>query len=346
MLLAAGKCVILGVESRGHLEGVRGVCLMAAEEDREADPAHVEKRDGRRGSRVSDAGKSEGSRRNRKSIPPALEAVLAEDSAELEARIAAWVADYQPCGPADLTLVQRAAQLSWKLDRLNQYETDVLSAKVRDAVRRVDEARHNRIEAIASTLVPPAGKPESDGNEGRMPSELVRELEAAAEGCGWLIQSWRSLREAIEERGDAWTDAQEWTVARLLGADRGDALDSDLFDLVVANRVLRGARRWREGLSSTGAGERVPAWEEAIAVLLAGIGRILARLEALRVDRERDGSAENARKTAANLASFDPSPEGERLRRYQHATHREFLKAVEALATLRSRQRGRRPGKA
>ena len=63
------------------------------------------------------------------------------------------------------------------------------------------------------------------------------------------------------------------------------------------------------------------------------VAQLTRRMEAAM--QECDDQSEDARQEAAILASFDPSMEGERLRRYQSSLSRELLRTIEALAKLR-----------
>ena len=79
------------------------------------------------------------------------------------------------------------------------------------------------------------------------------------------------------------------------------------------------------------------AWEtrpsdrgEAMAVLSMIVDREVARLKSL--EAVRAASYDEELGEAADLASFDPSPEGEKIRRHLASLHRQLMKTLDTLA--------------
>lgn len=281
----------------------------------------------------------------------AFEVLPDEDPDEFQAQLEAWFEDERPTTEAQARLVRRAAVLSWKIDRADRYETTVLSDRVREAADRVESARLERCREAAGRLLPASYLYLRNGPDGLDLDALRAEVEGSAEGCRWLIERWAHLlRES--QRGRGWDEGDEFHATRLLGRSPADpAREAAILEVVMANRVLARPearvtpQNWSDGIGD-GYGRlavmeacmRQPAdRDEARSRLIRAAGDEMARLEgvlALRL-REGDVGASEA-KRVGRKAWFDPSPEGERLRRHQSALHRELIRTLEALARLRA----------
>ena len=129
----------------------------------------------------------------------------------------AWTVELNPQGDLGRYLAERAAKVSWQLDRADSYEQACLARRVRRAERELDEGGDGEAAALLKTLYEtpddywpagprPAGprmsshfdylKTDRDGAPAaESPAALVRKLEATAGGCRRLLSEWDRLRE-------------------------------------------------------------------------------------------------------------------------------------------------------
>lgn len=283
----------------------------------------------------------------------AFEVLPNEDPVAFQDCLDRWFDDEQPATEAQAQLVRRAAVLSWKLDRAERYESSILSERVREAEEKAESARLDRLHQADRQLLPAVLAYHRSGPDG-LDLDVVRaEVEASAEGCRWLIARWATLlRQA--QRNRAWDENEEFHATRLLGISTIDKVRyMMILDVVVANRVIAKPdvpvtpQTWFDGIGNSysrsdvmGACMRKPAnRDDARSILIRTAGDEIARLEEVLAKRLRDGDLGAAEvKRAGRKAWFDPSPEGERLRRHQSAMHRELIRTLEALAKLRAEE--------
>ena len=283
-----------------------------------------------------------------------------EDPAEFRARLDAWADDLQPADHAEAHLVHHIATLDWRKERLDRYEHAALSKRVRDAVTGVEEAQHSKLVEAYEQLLPDAfayAKEFRDkGPDGLNLGQLRQDVEASAEGCRWLLEVWAPMLRAAKD-GSYWTEPQEFHAIRLLSKGPEPWItDPAILDFVVADRMLLlptvelTPENWTDGLGVASrkhavilACERKPSNRaEAAAVLVRVAENEVARLEGVLAVREREGDLHTGdAEEAGLLAMFDPSTEGERLRRYQLSLDRELRRALEALAKLRKEREKR-----
>ena len=273
-----------------------------------------------------------------------------EDPELFRDRIDAWFDDYRPMEEAEAELVRHAAVLSWKIDRAERHEAAALSARVRLATAAAEEARLGRLHAAEDDLTPSHEVLRDPRYAWKPAAPALAEASRTAEGRRMLLRRWESYRNEVTSQR-AFTTFGQLTVIRLMGAGPHDIQDPELLDLLVANLVVESRgdfpadiRRVSERLlgmtvdpeARHRAVSRRPAdVEEARARMLAIIDRHVEVLKKLNDDRmhETDEVAE-----AAEIASFDPSPEGERLRRYISSLRREFTRTLDAIDRLRQRR--------
>jgi hypothetical protein len=186
------------------------------------------------------------------------------------------------------------------------------------------------------------------------PARLVLRLESTAAGCQWMLDGWAELR-AILDEGLAWQPPDKLKAIRLLGRQPIEAVeDDDIAILFLACYVIDARSRrdvdpfaelWNEllpgeeaiikqRLSDRQVDDLLPDDESAAqAALLGLVGKAVARLEELaRAHRQR--AEADAAQQAARL-SFDPSQEGERLRRYQSSCTRSLFRSLDTLLKIR-----------
>ena len=180
---------------------------------------------------------------------------------------------------------------------------------------------------------------------------LVHRLQATGAGCQWLLDQWADLR-ALLERGVPWLAPDKLKAVRLLGRHPIDALDSiEVAWVYLASHVLLNQEGdpFQEILNELSADE-APVYAsylqqrryDALApkdaaaarqVLLDIVDRATERLrekaEVLRELAELDAAY------AADRLSWDDTPEGERLRRYELTCKRTLLRMFELLLKIR-----------
>jgi len=276
-----------------------------------------------------------------------------EDPAELTARIQAWVDDNRPEGVVERDLVERAARLSWDLDRAQRYESAILAQRVRAAVLHHEAERAAEVAGLARKLlylcgkrnVPGSGPPWDDE-----PRVFVLALEASPEGTRWMIERWTEIRLLLDS-GAAWSFPDQYKFIRLLGKHPVDAVDDpELNAIVLAWEAITenwGAVFWGktrdETPSDNPAFNAWRAWRALVpplespeagwAHLRSIVDRELDRLnERLAILEEVEG-ADALELTERAL--FCASDGAERLRRFQTARTRELLRTLDAIAKLR-----------
>ena len=141
-----------------------------------------------------------------------------EDAEAFQGRVDAWTDDLKPRNQVEQYLVDRAARVSWQLDRIERAYVARLSANINNAaaeggVTQPEAGRgrrpHAGLAAVlgrarAAVLVPARSdkilrpKPlvswSGDVDDPNNPGQLVFSLESTAEGCDWLLDRWAELR--------------------------------------------------------------------------------------------------------------------------------------------------------
>jgi hypothetical protein len=184
-------------------------------------------------------------------------------------------------------------------------------------------------------------------NDPNLPAQLIRSLEATAEGCGWLLDRWAELSWLLHKE-IAWQSPDKLKAIRLLGRQPIDAFDDsqvatvfvachridpsggELFheiwnelshqEIAIAKLRLKG--RPVESLSLRNLDE---AREELFHVIDRAVGRLRKLAEEHRTRAEANAGL------TADLLSFDGSEQGERLRRYEASCSRTLLRTLDAL---------------
>src|SRR5262249_18569554 len=162
----------------------------------------------------------------------------------LQARVEAFKDGIAPRNPLEDYLVERAACVSWQLDRADR----TIAARLTERMHRgpADRAAAEA-DAVAElglclfedprgpiALYPPRGEGRSlpriscprPGQERPHPARIVARLEATATGCRWLLDRWAELT-ALLERGLTWQPPDRLKAIRMLGAQPLDAADDE-----------------------------------------------------------------------------------------------------------------------
>ncbi len=183
------------------------------------------------------------------------------------------------------------------------------------------------------------------------PAMIVRILSSTVVGCQWLLDNWAELKELLDD-GGVWQGNHKFKAARLMGKQPADCLNSrKIATLYVASWSLNSLRghAYSEQRSDFGRREyrhyirRVRAtWPDMInatdhvnarRVLVGMVEKEVEAVQAkLALARER-ATRDEARR--ADCLSFDDTHTGELLRRYETASHKKFVRALNELFKLR-----------
>jgi hypothetical protein len=292
-----------------------------------------------------------------------------EDPLVLQARIDAWKADCPPQSTMEDYLVERAAHVSWQLDRADR----VIAACLRDrmnfsAVEQAAEEAEEVADLQRWLYWDPRGPlplyPHAEGfrptpriswpdsvEDPLNPAKIVKQLESTVTGCQWLLERWGDLRRILD-RDLNWQGPDRFKAIRMLGSQPMEVLDDDrVLTIYLACNVMDPdspssfkdlatemtpgeADRFKQRVEGRKAPERMPADRAtAKAVLLALVAHLVTRLEALlAAHRWRQSQTLPGR---LDILAFDDSEEGERMRRYQLAKGRELLSVIRMIYKVR-----------
>ncbi len=158
-----------------------------------------------------------------------------EDPAAFQARRDAWTAQLQPRDDLERFLVERAAQVSWQLDRADRAQAARLDAATRAAGSDCATAEADEVMVLARRLFwdprgpialypqfkPSIGDPmrvswSQDIEDPDEPARLVNRLESSLLGCAWMLDRWGDLRDLIDD-GHQWQSPDRFMAIRLLG---------------------------------------------------------------------------------------------------------------------------------
>jgi hypothetical protein len=274
-----------------------------------------------------------------------------EDGAALTGRIDAWTADFQPRNQLERDLVERAARLSWKLERVERAHVDRLMANILKATSGENEAVENEVltmgERLFQDLTKPHGFSPGIVVDPSNPTMLVLRLESSAPGCRWLLDRWADLRSLLEQE-QPWQSHDKLRAIRLLGRQPLDALDdSQVAKVFLACHKIdsSGGELLHEIWNELRPDERHVARQrfagrrlewlplrdrtEAREALLQIVDRAVSRL-ATKADVHRRRAERDVASAPSRLA-FDDSMEGERLRNYESSCNRALTRTIDTL---------------
>jgi hypothetical protein len=330
----------------------------------------------RRNAQKSSGPKSaEGKSRSRcNAIKHGMRATLAvlpgEDEAAFSSRVDGWTRDLKPRNEAEQYLVDRAARVSWQLDRVERGYVARLTANINNATAAaaagVTQTEGDDVCLLGARLFWDARGPmplyphrpcSSDdpmarvswpgiAHDPNLPAHLVRSLESTAEGCAWLLDRWAELCSLLEQ-GIAWQSPDKLKAIRLLGRQPIDAFDVPQVGLVFLACHM---------IDPSGGEPFHEIWRE---LKHSEIDIAKQRLRARPMDSLRPNSVDLARdalygivdqaverlkkiaeayrtrdeanaKLTADLLGFDDSTEGERIRRYETACSRNLIRTLDA----------------
>ncbi len=301
-------------------------------------------------------------------------AMLREESFVFEERLRTWMAIGDAQNDVEEYLVYRNVHLSFELDRTERARVERCTMLIENS----DEDEVAEAQAVGKRLFfDPAGPTPLYGNptifpprkmtswngqavDPNDPAVLVKILERNAAGCSWLRQQWQALRSQLETTG-FWQSHDRLKAVRLLGRQPVEANeDRRVATIFVASHALDPAAKTvfydlksdmedeQRGRYGKAVRERWPDLfgprekEEWRGMLVALADQNIERLNAKLEVHEQNADAQ-AERTFARL-SFDPSPDGEALRKHlikcTNALFRGMANYRKYQATTRDRRDG------
>ncbi len=289
-----------------------------------------------------------------------------------EHELHAWESSLKPRNPTEEFLVTRIARLAWQGKRIDRAQTARLSTRIHQGGLEEDESEKEQVLELGQKLFQDACGPlalhlqheisdlRADGESFRIsdysvpedqPLRLVHRLQTTVTGCQWLLDRWSELRDLLTN-GIPWLSSDKLKAVRLLGRHPIDALDDlDVAQVYLAGQVLLNqnvepfqeiftelsqeeAEVYRNSLRLRQYDTLVPKDAAAArAVLLDIVNRAATHVQAKAGELEELAEL-NAPYTADRL-SWDDTPEGERLRRYELTCDRAWNRAFDLFMKIR-----------
>ena len=281
-----------------------------------------------------------------------------EDPDLFEDRSRTWRLSLKPRNPAEEYMVNRMASLAWKGERIDRAQMAQLNKRVHHAGVDAVDTELEQVISLGNRLL--RGKSVTDENargsddpiDGDDPMHFVLHLQTTVTGCQWMLDQWANLRTVLE-RDVPWVAADKRKAVRLLGHNPVDVLDNiDVARLYLASHVLLNqggepfqdiidelspaeAPSYRQSLQSRRYNALAPkdaaaARQELLEIVDLATEQLQMKMEVLSQIAELDAAS------AADRASWDDSPEGERLRRYEITCSRTWLRLFDLLLKARS----------
>ena len=293
-----------------------------------------------------------------------------EDPQALQDRKDAWSECLLPCGDVEQGFVDDAVEYKWQQDRARRAQAARLSRNINHAGVAELKREQDEVLAMGQILFwdnrgPLALFPHLDAvhtkdplnvsrisesdilNEPVDPQRLVLHLQATAGGCQWMLDQWSKLRSILDE-GQNWQSPDKFKAVRLLGRQPLEAADDrDVLMVFVACQVMEGRSEkiipeifyelqkherepYAERLAGRGIeGIRPEDAAAAVQALLDVVERAMARITVKADAHHRRAEVDAG--LAADCLSFDDSPAGERLRRYELASGRGVARSLSSL---------------
>ena len=281
-----------------------------------------------------------------------------EDPGQFDDRMAWWIQNLKPQNGLELIQVSRAAYCSWQLSRVERAQAARLCTRALN--EQDDRRRREEVEVTELALLllsnpgemrsgsdqSQPGRPEDRGTSGTAgniafdatnhPALVGGRLESTKTGCLWLLEQWAELGSILENNG-AWLAPARFKAARLMGTFPGDPLTPLGFDAMLRDcPVLDPNAADLAGMLSPEGHE--DAAERSTAAVLAEptdarqdllemVKNQTERIEARLVEHEERAELEEI--MSNHHLSFDESPQGERLRRYELIFHRFVFQTIE-----------------
>jgi len=298
-----------------------------------------------------------------------------EDPAAFQARVDAVVESLNPQNQLEFDLLERVAAGTWSFERATRAESARLGHNVRhDAIEREQREKEAAV-TLGQRLLWDARGPwqlfphstssglkwerriswSEDPADPNNPALLVLRLERTVAGCRWLLDRWAELRARLEP-GEVWVASDQFKSVRLLGKQPLDAVDDpDVAQIFLASFKLLPAGESGDAftplecelMENRHEGDvydkelrrrqisklTPPDADSARAVLGALVDRQTSRLKLILARNHEIAEADAAE--APNRLAFDPSPEGDKLRRYVLSAARLVNQTLNTLIKVR-----------
>ncbi len=285
-----------------------------------------------------------------------------EDPQVYDARLDEWLDHYQPSGPAEKLLVERAVRASWMLDRCTRAEDAALSTRIRHAADDFERAARDEAEALGCRLIDddvnycsyadPRSQTGKDLIEQRRrddPPILALRLNSFAAGAEWLLARWRELSATLDRIG-RWHYSETYRAIRLLGKRPVDVYDDSLVSLVMLAATAAHSRgpnavydiqrvfgqthnRPDDYERVTALGVDIPDAATGLAMLQKVVASEIERLES-RIQTHLAPLARLDTRCATEQAAFDASETGSLRHRYEASRERALHRALADLAKI------------
>ena len=257
-------------------------------------------------------------------------------------------------------MVNRMASLAWKGERIDRTQMAQLNKQVHHAGVDAVDTELEQVISLGNRLL--GAKSVTDENargsndpiDGDDPMHFVLHLQTTVTGCQWMLDQWANLRTVLE-RDVPWVAADQRKAVGLLGHNPVDVLDNiDVARLYLASHVLlnQGGEPFQDIIDELSPAEapsfrqtlqlrryevlgapRTPRRQRGQALMeIVGLAteQLQMKMEVLSQIAELDAAS------AADRASWDDSPEGERLRRYEITCSRTWLRLFDLLLKTRT----------
>ena len=264
-----------------------------------------------------------------------------EDADAYQQRLERWTADVNPRNDMEAYLVARAVKISWQLDRADAHECELLRERFRKQNGETEPLPSVPFLMENLLLVPREAEQRNIPLED--PLNLVRQLEATAEGCRALLDAWTGFWSFLSAQQETPTPdlpderlAEFHRVTRLLGYGQTEAellavMDDDIRALHEIQSLLNEEAARVVG-GEPGPGPDPKRLARVYAEAWPRVNRTYQRLTGLLNERERN---EANRADHAALAGFDHSAEGERVHRFQDRWSRALGRTLSDIQKVR-----------
>jgi hypothetical protein len=298
-----------------------------------------------------------------------------EEFGDYQNLLGSWYETYRPRNQNEEFLVESFVALRFKMKRIDRAQTARLSARIINGDLEAADNEEKQVITLAQRLFQGAGaaaaaepkpkatppEPLRDARGPLMttrpidpddPKLLVNDLERNQTGCAWLLEQWDALRSLLDQ-DLVWLPSDTLKAVRLLGRRPAEAVDwMEVARLYLASHVLRNGtgNPFQEILNDLAPDQaprytimlmqrnyEVQAPKDAAAAkqaLLEVVDRAIESLEE-RAEALRERAEAIAPYNSARL-SWDDTPEGERLRRYEMTCQRTMWRVQDSLWKLRS----------
>jgi hypothetical protein len=300
----------------------------------------------------------------RDAMQAVIDSLPAVDPKAAKERYEAWAADWQPLDTSERICLQTAVFYSLEVDRVRLAQHARIVARIENAPAEKARREQKEVTALAKRLLPKGLKLQKSmprrGALPEHPASIVLHLERTTAGCHWMLDRWAELK-AILNGNLPLRASDKFKLVRLLGREPLAALDDPrVARLFLAFHVINGEQGspYQEITAELNDNQRI-CFESNIAarnwnslrpedatrarnLLLLIVTQAVERLE-LTTDQGRERDSLDAETAAARL-SFDFTPDGERLRRYEWKCDNARLNAIDQFHKFRRARTRRKNG--